>query len=118
MKIDLDILPDVVAAGHQQQAALQASVQEREVENETLRLLIQRLLRHQFGRRSEQLDPDQLQLGLEDLEQTVAEDKAAQDAAKADEATWQQRRTARPRRNHGALPKVELAGSIGLPSAW
>ena len=62
MQIDLDILPDdpavlrqmlrdVVAAGHQQQAALQGAVQEREAENEKLRLLIQRLLRHRFGRR-------------------------------------------------------------------
>ncbi len=115
MQIDLDILPDdpavlrqmlrdVVAAGQQQQAALQASVQEREAENEKLRLLIQRLLRHQFGRRSEQLDFDQLQLGLEDLEQTVAEGEAAQDAAIQSDAQRQQRRAARPRRNHGALP--------------
>ena len=75
---------------------------EREAENEKLRLLVQRLLRHRFGRRSEQLDPDQLQLGLEDLEQAVAEGEAAQDAAAQSEE--QQRRGARPRRNHGALP--------------
>ncbi len=115
MQIDLDILPDdpavlqqmlrdVVAAGQQQQAALQGTVQEREAECDKLRLLIQRLLRHQFGRRSEQLDFDQLQLGLEDLEQTIAEGEAAQDAAKTDEAARQQRRAVRPRRNHGALP--------------
>ena len=92
MQIDLDTLPDdpallrsmlrdVVASAERQQAALHGAVQEREAENEKLRLLIQRLLRHQFGRRSEQLDFDQLQLGLEDLEQTVAEGEAAQDAA-------------------------------------
>lgn len=115
MQIDLDTLPgdpailqqmlrDVVAATERQRATLQASVQEREAENDKLRLLIQRLLRHQFGRRSEQLDPDQLQLGLEDLEQTVAESEAAQDLAEGDEASRQQRRAARPRRNHGALP--------------
>ena len=114
MQIDLDILPDdpavlqqmlrdVVAAGQRQQAALQGAVQEREAENEKLRLLIQRLLRHQFGRRPEQLDPDQLQLGLEDLEQTIAEGEAAQDAAMQSDA---QRRAARPRRNHGALPAL------------
>ena len=115
MQIDLDILPDdpavlrqmlrdVVAAGHQQQAALQGAVQEREAENEKLRLLIQRLLRHRFGRRSEQLDPDQLQLGLEDLEQAIAEGEAAQDAAVQSEEQRQRRRAARLRRNHGALP--------------
>ena len=37
---------------------------ELHAENDKLRLLVQRLTRHQFGRRSEQLSPDQLQLGL------------------------------------------------------
>jgi transposase len=46
-----------------------------------LQLLIKRLLRQQFGRRSEQLSADQWQLALEDLEQTVAANEAAQDAA-------------------------------------
>jgi len=115
VQIDLDLLPDdpavlqrmlrdVVAAGCQQQAALQGAVQEREAENEKLRLLIQRLLRHRFGQRSEQLDPDQLQLGLEDLEQVIAEGEAAQDEAAQSEEQRQRRRAARPRRNHGALP--------------
>ena len=71
-------------------------------ENDKLRLLIQRLLRQQFGRRSEQLSPDQLQLGLEDLEQSVAENQAGQDAA---EARQGRRRPATPRRNQGALPE-------------
>jgi transposase len=59
VQIDLDTLPDdpailqqmlreVVAAAAHQHGALHA-------ENEKLRLLIQRLLRQQFGRRSEQL---------------------------------------------------------------
>src|SRR5215210_2919819 len=38
-----------------------------QAEIEKLRLLIRQLQRGQFGRRSEKLDPDQLQLGLEDL---------------------------------------------------
>src|SRR5919199_3614043 len=50
-------------------------------EIEKLRLLIRQLQRDRFGRRSERLDPDQLQLGLEDLEQTVAAAEAAQEAA-------------------------------------
>jgi transposase len=108
VQIDLDTLPDdpailrqmlreVVTATTQQHAELHA-------ENDKLRLLIQRLLRHQFGRRSEQLDADQLQFGLEDLEQTVAENQAAQDAAAAGKDPQRQRREARPNRNHGALP--------------
>ncbi|MFC7691313.1 IS66 family transposase [Paeniroseomonas aquatica] len=106
MQIDLDTLPDdpallqqmlrdMVAAAAHQHGALQA-------ENDKLRLLIQRLLRQRFGRRSEQLSPDQLQLGLEDLEQAVAENEAGQDAADAQAG---RRRPAPPRRNHGALPE-------------
>ena len=41
-------------------------------------MLIRQLQRGQFGRRSERLDPDQLQLGLEDLEQTAAAAEAGQ----------------------------------------
>ncbi len=52
-----------------------------QAEIEKLRLLIRQLQRGQFGRRSEKLDPDQLQLGLEDFEQTVAAAEAAQEAA-------------------------------------
>ncbi len=106
MQIDLDTLPDdpailqqmlreVVTAAAHRHGALHA-------ENDKLRLLIQRLLRHQFGRRSEQLSPDQLQLGLEDLEQGIAENQAGQDAAEVQQG---RRRPAPPRRNHGALPE-------------
>ena len=56
-----------------------------QAEIEKLRLLIRQLQRGQFGRRSEKLDPGQLQLGLEDLEQTVAATEAAQEAASKSE---------------------------------
>jgi len=36
-------------------------------QNDRLRHLIRQLQRMQFGKRSEKLDPDQLNLGLEDL---------------------------------------------------
>ncbi len=115
MQIDLSTLPDdlsilqqmlrdVVAAAVLERTALQGAAQEREAENDKLRLLIQRLLRNRFGRRSEQLSPDQLQFGLEDLEQTIAESEAAQDGAAQSEEQRQTRRAARPRRSHGALP--------------
>jgi transposase len=51
-------------------------------------------LRQQFGRRSEQLTPDQLLLGIEDLEQTVAERQAGQDAS--DPSADNRSRGARP----------------------
>jgi hypothetical protein len=63
--IDPDTLPD-------DPALLQQMLRELYAENDKLRLLLQRLARHQFGRRSEQLTDEQLQLGLEDLEQTAA----------------------------------------------
>ena len=102
MQIDLDTLPDDPAILQQMLRAVVHQQSELHAENDKLRRLIQRLLRHQFGRRSEQLTGDQLQFGLEDLEQTIAENQAAQDAAAA--GKYQPRRAARPDRNHGALP--------------
>src|ERR687885_1052157 len=73
-----------------------------QAEIEKLRLLIRQLQRGRFGRRSEKLDPDQLQLGLEDLEQTAAAAEAGQEVAAARNSTP---RTPRARRrNLGALP--------------
>src|SRR5215218_4416287 len=71
-------------------------------EVEKLRFLIRQLQRGQFGRRSERLDPDQLQLGLEDLEQTVATAEAAQEEVAARNGTPRPPRVRR--RNLGALP--------------
>jgi transposase len=72
-----------------------------QAEIEKLRLLIRQLQRGQFGRRSEKLDSDQLQLGLEDLEQATAAVEAAQETA-AGQDTPRPARTRR--RNLGALP--------------
>src|SRR3954471_8071581 len=71
-------------------------------EMEKLRLLIRQLQRGQFGRRSEKLNPDQLQLGLEDLEQTAAAAEAAQEEVAARNSTPRPPRVRR--RNLGALP--------------
>jgi transposase len=85
-------------------ALLQRMLRELHVENDKLRLLIQRLTRHQFGRRSEQLTAEQLQFGLEDLEQTSAENQAGQDAAEPIGDRQPKPRAERPARNLGALP--------------
>src|SRR3954451_24055220 len=91
----LQHMTEVVAAERCRSAALEierdtvlaerdAACAERDAaqaEIKKLRLLIRRLQRGQFGRRSERLDPDQLQLGLEDLEQAAAAAEAAQEAA-------------------------------------
>src|SRR6516164_5220820 len=80
---------------------LQEVVPELQAENEKLWQLIQRLLRHRYGPRSEKLDLEQLQLVLEDAEQSAAEDDAAKDAA---EPAERRRRIPTANRNRGALP--------------
>jgi transposase len=84
-------------------------------EIEKLWLLIRRLQRGQFGRRSERLDPDQLQLGLEDLEQTAAAAEAAQEEVAARNGTPRPPRSRR--RNLGALPahlpRIEVLVEVG-----
>jgi transposase len=98
VQIDLAALPDdpVVL-----QCMLREIVPELQGENEKLWLLIQRLLRHRYGRRSEKLDLDQLQLVLENEEQSAAESDATKDAAEAPE---RRRRKEVTNRNRGALP--------------
>jgi transposase len=111
MQINLTALPDDSAVLQSMirdavAATLQrdAQVAELTAEVEKLQALIHKLLRHRFGRRSEQLSPDQLKLAMEDLEQEVAEQEAAAEAAAQSEEKRQQRRAARPQRNLGALP--------------
>jgi hypothetical protein len=44
-----------------------------QAEVERLKAIIEALQRHRFGRRSEQLDPDQFELALEEVETALAE---------------------------------------------
>ncbi len=81
---------------------LRAEHDAAQAEIEKLRLLIRQLQRGQSGRRSEKLDPDQLRLGLEDLEQTAAAAEAAQEEAARNSTTPRAPRVRR--RNLGALP--------------
>jgi transposase len=84
---------------------LKEALQELQAENEKLLLMIQRLLRHRYGPRSEKLTLDQLRLILEDTEQGEAESQAAEDAAEAESADAPRRRQRKaPNRNLGALP--------------
>ncbi len=97
VSITIDPLPD-------DPVILQQMLRELHAENDKLRLLIQRFARHQFGRRSEQLTVEQLQFGLEDQEQTAAEQQAARAAAEIAGGEPPRPKTKRPMRNHGALP--------------
>lgn len=48
---------------------------------ERLKAIIEALQRHRFGRRSEQFDPDQFELALEEVETALAEAEHARDKA-------------------------------------
>ena len=78
----------------------------RDEEIERLSRIIRDLLRMSFGARSEKMDPDQLALALEDVEQELA-------AAEVRTATPEQKaaRAARRRANRGRLP-------AHLPPRW
>lgn len=72
---------------------------EADAEIERLQSIIDAFMRHRFGRKSEQLDPDQLQLGLEDIETALGVARAAREAGTV------QAKGDRPRKtNRGSLP--------------
>src|SRR3954452_13781583 len=109
MKAAPESLPNNVAA---LRAMLAQAWAERDAEraekaqlaaqNDRLRHLIRQLQRLRFGRRSEKLDPDQLNLGLEDIEQAIAETEAEQE--KTDPAFKRAHAETR-RAGRGSLPE-------------
>src|SRR3954464_15969774 len=78
--IALEIERDTVMA---ERDAVRAERDAAQAEIEKLRLLLRQLQRGRFGRRSERLDPDELHLGLEYLEQAVAASEAAREEVAA-----------------------------------
>ena len=76
MDIDLAALPDDIDTLHRMISELVSARDhersEAQAEIDRLRSIVKTLQRHQFGRRSERLDNDQLQLGLEDLDADIA----------------------------------------------
>jgi transposase len=81
-----------------------AAVTERDIlqaQNDRLRHLLLKLTRMQFGARSERLPEEQLQLGLEALEQAIAKDEAE---AEKQDPELRKGNAARRRANRGALP--------------
>ena len=110
MKLDADDLPTdpetlraLIIAERVQHAERIARV---ESERDRLRAIIHELQRHRFGRRSERLDPDQLALALEDLEQLLAAAEAEEARTTGKPATELAAERSRTRRktNRGALP--------------
>ena len=102
-----DQLPTAIAALQAQLAAARAerdaAIADRDQalsQIDHLRHLLHQLQRAQFGRSSEKLDADQLQLALEDTEQAIAADEADDD--KKDPAAARSRADKR-RANRGSL---------------
>ena len=83
-----------------EKARLAAECDQLAGQNDRLRHLIRQLQRLRFGRRSEKLDPDQLTLALEDVEQAIAEIEAQQEKADPKHARAETRRAGR-----GSLPE-------------
>ena len=69
---DIEALHALVAAACAERDAAIAERDQALSQNDRLRHLLRQLQRAQFGRRSEKLDPDQLGLALEDIEQVIA----------------------------------------------
>jgi transposase len=93
-----DTLPEDVAA---LQAMLLAERASHAAEAERLKQIIRELQRHRFGKRAESLPIDQLELGLEDVQQAEA---AMEAAVEARDPTLRLARASKRRINRGALP--------------
>nr|WP_039884619.1 IS66 family transposase [Acidocella sp. MX-AZ02] len=107
MAIDLENLPD--DAGTLRELVTNAALENAglRAEIDKLHIMIKGLQRHRFGKRSEQLDAAQMQLVMEDLEQTMGAGAAAGEArAEAEMQTGQKSSTkpVRRQRNLGQLP--------------
>jgi transposase len=99
--VDIDALQALLVAARAERDAAIVERDQALSQNDRLRHLLRQLQRAQFGRRSEKLDPEQLRLALEDIEQVIAANEADEDKMNpaAARARAEKRRT-----NRGALP--------------
>lgn len=106
--LDIAVLPDdpatlralLIEALTERDGAL-AERDALEAQNDRLRHILLKLQRHQFGRKSERLPEEQLELGLADLETAIA--KADAEAEKCD-PELRKEHAAKRRASRGALP--------------
>lgn len=84
MRLDLANLPSDTAQLHRLVRDMAAAVEHRDGEIARLQTIIKQLQRMQFGRRSERLDPDQLALGLDDLNADIGRVEASLPAIVSD----------------------------------
>jgi hypothetical protein len=108
LRNDADALRALILATFAERDAAVAERDILRVQNDRLRHLLLKLTRMQFGARSERPPEEQLQLGLEALEQAIAKDKA--EAEKQDPELCKDN-AARRRANRGALRRPTCHGS-------
>ena len=96
---EIEALKVTEASAKAQLAELTTAKVEADVEIERLQAIIKAFTRHRFGPRSEQLDPDQLQLGLEDTETALGQAQAVREAISPRARSEQARKA-----NRGSLP--------------
>jgi transposase len=98
---DADALRTLLLASWAERDSLAAERDDLATQNDRLRHLLLQLKRLQFGTRSERLPEEQLQLGLEAVEQAIARDQAEAEHRDGD---LKRERRAKRRANRGALP--------------
>jgi transposase len=101
LSTDTEALHAQLAATRAERDAAIAARDQALSQIDRLRHLLRQLQRAQFGRRSEKLDPEQLLLALEDIEQAIAGNEAADDKK---DAVAARARAEKRRANRGALP--------------
>jgi len=101
LPIDIEALQALVSAACAERDPAIAERDRALSQIDRLRHLLRQLQRAQFSRRSEKLDSEQLLLALEDIEQAIAGNEAADD--KKDTVAARARAEKR-RANRGALP--------------
>ena len=92
MRFDLENLPSDTALLHRLVREMADVVESRDGEIERLQIIIKKLQRAQFGRRSERLDADQLALALEDLDGDIARIRESRPAIATEAAEAPSRR--------------------------
>lgn len=119
MRVDLNDLPRDITLLHGLVRDLvgeieskQTLLSEAEAETERLRLILKQLQRLQFGRRSERLDPDQFELGIDDLGADIG--RAEERSPASESVPAEAPNDAKPVRGLPAhLPREELVLETG-----
>ena len=108
MRLDLENLPSNIDLLHRLVRDMAAAVETRDDEIERLQRIVKQLQRRQFGRRSERLDPDQLALGLEDLDADIARAEAHHSVPPASDEDPESRATSRRLTLPDHLPREDV----------